>query len=343
MKKKHLILYLFAVMMLFMASCVKELCYNHYAAVNVDLSWEHEWERDYGMSHRTTWDELLYDCGYDALRPTLPEWVMLIRYSDLADPEETYLSVEGGEFLVNPSAKQSYLLYNGDTEYIIISDMASLNDARASSTTRSRSSLTVMEKEYPGVRTTNPPDMLYSAFIENVPRTETHQVTPVPAKMQPLVYTYVIRYEFEYGLHHVALARGALGGLAESVYLRNGVTSDNETVVLYDCELKSNACQAEVRSFGIPGFPDAYYGRAEGEAAQQHKFTLNLEVMLTSGKILEFNYDVSDQLAKQPRGGVITVSGIRIEDKENQVPSGFEVEISGWGEHEDIDLPVGSE
>lgn len=343
MKKKHLIYYIVAVVLPILASCRKELCYNHFAAVELSLSWEQEWERDYGLSHSANWNEQLYGYRYDDLRPVMPEWVMLVKYSDLEDPEETSLSTDGGEFMVNPAASQSYLLYNGDTEYIIISDMASLNDARASSTTRSRSSLSVMEKQYPGVRTTNPPDMLYSTFIENVPKAETHQVTPVPAKMQPLVYTYVIRYEFEYGIQHVALARGALGGLAESVFLRNGVTSDQESIVLYDCDVKTYGCEAQVRSFGIPGFPDSYYGRADGEAAKKHKFTLNLEVMLTSGNMLEFNYDVSDQLEKQPRGGVITISGIRIEDEQNAVPSGFDVEINGWGEHEDIDLPVGSE
>lgn len=343
MKNKNYILYIVAVMLPMLASCRKELCYNHFAAVGLSLSWEQEWERDYGMSHKSNWNDGVYGMSYDALRPSMPEWVTLIRYSDKVDPEETSVSIYGGEFPVNPSVRQSYLLYNGDTEYIIISDMASLNDARATSTSRSRSSLDVMEKQYPGVRTANPPDMLYSAFIENVPKAETHQVTPVPAKMQPLVYTYVVRYEFEYGLHHVALARGAIGGLAESVYLRNGVTGDQEAILLYDCDLKNYGCEAHVRSFGIPGFPDTYYGRADGEAAQQHKFTLNLEVMLTSGNMLEFNYDISDQIAKQPRGGVITVSGIRIEDEQNAVPSGFDVEISGWGEHEDIDLPVGSE
>ena len=160
--------------------------------------------------------------------------------------------------------------------------------------------------------------------------------------MQPLVYTYVIRYEFEAGLQHVALARGAIAGLAESVYLRDGRTSDEPIILLYDCDIKDYGCEAHVKSFGIPGFPDEYYGRA-GDNAAERPYTLNLEVMLTNGKTIEFNFDIADQLQKQPRGGVITVSGITIEDEKNEPepsPSGgFDVDLGGWGE-EEIDLPV---
>lgn len=334
-----LIAILMAVMSM-MTSCRDELCYNHYPTLSVSLSWEHEWERDYGMNHPVNWDASLHGFGYDSLRPGKPEWVNLVRFSADGSRDEHFLQNHGGYVNVDEGAGQSFLLYNGDTEYIILSDMALPPTARASATGRSRSSLTYVSEKHPTARTTNPPDVLYSAYVSDVPAVEKHKNASMSIKMQPLVYTYVIRYEFDYGNEHIAFARGALGGMAESVYLLDGRSSDDTAIILYDCDLKTYGCEAHVRSFGIPGFPDEYYGRTEAEASSR-PYTLNLEVRLKNGKYVEFNYDVSDQIASQPRGGVIKVSGLRIEDEISFSDSGFNVVVDGWGDREDIDLPVG--
>ncbi len=323
-----------------MSSCRKELCYNHFRTASVALDWEHEWERDYGMSHSTTWDADLHGFDYESLRPGRPEWVTMVTYTDDDNPREDFMPAEGGDVNVGDPSKQTYLFYNNDTEYIVLSDMASLADARATTTSRSRTTLEYIKESYPGVRSTTPPDVLYAAFVSESPQIGLHEVKPLAVRMQPLVYTYVIRYEFEYGLQHVALARGAIAGMAESVYLRNGVTSDDESIVLFDCDIKDYGVESHVRTFGVPGFPDEYYGRSAASRADR-QYTLNLEVKLKNGKSFEFNYDIADQIARQPRGGVIRISGIRVEDDQNLNDSGFEVDVTDWGEHEDIDLPVG--
>lgn len=326
--------------MAMMTSCRDELCYNHFASLALTLDWEHEWERDYGMAHSKSWDEELHGYSYDALRPGKPEWVNLVRFMPDGNRTEDYLQEEKGDIRIDQVEGQSLLLYNGDTEYIVIEDIASLNDARATPTTRTRSTITYMTEQHPGVSTTNPPDVLYSTFIENIPLVGTHEAVQYAVRLQPLVFTYVVRYEFEYGLEHVRQARGALGGMAKSVYLKDGRTSDEATIILYDCEVNSYGCEAQVRSFGIPGFPDEYYGRAAGERSER-PYTLNLEVLLKNGKTVEFNFDIADQLAKQPKGGVIRVKGLRIEDNQsdpNESEGGFDVDLSGWGNVE-VDLP----
>lgn len=324
-----------------LSSCRKELCYNHFPAIDISFSWEKEWERDYGASHAANWNSMLYGVTYDELRPTVPEWVMMVKYKEGKDPEERFLGPDGGRLIVGENERQSFLFYNGDTECIVLSDMASLPGVTASTTSRSRSSIVGLTEKYPNARSTNQPDLFYSAFIEDVPLVLTHEVKDLPIKMQPLVYTYLVRYEFEYGLQHVRLARGALGGMAEAVYLRDGVTSDKPTIILYDCEIKPYGCEAKVRSFGIPGFPDEYYGRAV-TLAEERPYTLNLEVMLQNGKTVEFNFDISDQMANQPRGGVITVKGLCVEDEQSTSESGFDVEVSGWDNHVNVNLPVGT-
>lgn len=328
-------------LMLLTACQRTELCYDHYPKTSLTFTWEQEWERDYGMDHPANWNAGYHGFSYDYLRPVTPEWVNMVKYRDNVPDGEHYFSQDGGNVAFQGEGTHSFLLYNGDTEYIVLSDIASLPEARASATPRSRATITYIMERHPGARSANPPDVLYSAFMENIPSLGIHEENHLPIKMQPLVYTYVVRYEFDYGLQHVSQARGAIGGMAESVYLRDGRTSDESTIILYDCDVKDYGCEAHVRSFGVPGFPDEYYGRAADDAPQR-PYTLNLELLLVNGKTLEFNYDVADQLKKQPRGGVITVSGIKVEDEQASTPmssGGFDVDLSGWGQVE-VDLPL---
>lgn len=334
---------LLLLMLPLLASCRQELCYDHYPVLDVNFTWEREWERDYGEHHLAGWDAEYYGVDYDQLRPDVPEWINMVSYYDDGHQSDNFMSPDGRRFIVEAGESRSALLYNGDTEYIVVSDMASLNDARAEATSRSRGSLEYISSKHANSRTTNPPDILYSAYLERVPSLANHDRHALEVKMQPLVYTYHITYEFEYGIDHVVLARGALGGMAEAVYLRTGVTSDQTSIILFDCDVKAGGCSAAVHSFGVPGFPDIYYGRAEAPPIER-PYTLNLEVMLRNGKTLEFNYDISDQMKNQPRGGVIKVSGLRIEDEQDTYQSGFVVDVTGWEDADVVtDIPMGTQ
>lgn len=340
----YIIMYML-MMLPVLSSCRKDLCYDHFPKASLRLSYEQEWERDYGMRHESDWSCSFYGFNYSDMRPGIPEWVNLVEYNsdnnnNVAD--EYFLSPDGDDIILTKYSGLSFLFYNGDTEYIVVSDIASLPDAKASATSRSRAGISYIMERHPGIRSTNPPDFLYAAFIEEVPQMGPHEVKLIPVKMQPLVYTYLIRYEFEAGQEHIALARGALGGMAESVYLRDGRTLDESTIILYDCDVKDYGCEARVKSFGIPGFPDEYYGRSTG-ISQDRPYTLNLEVKLKNGKTLEYNFDIADQMKNQPRGGIIRVSGLKIEEEQAEpdpIDSGFDTDITEWDDHDIIDLPV---
>lgn len=341
----YYILAIALVMSVICVSCRQELCYDHYPSMDITFSWEQEWERDYGMNHYATWDPRRHRYEYEELRPDVPEWVKMVRYFDGDRLSENFSSPDGKRLEVDEEDDFSLLFYNGDTEYIILSDMASLNDVRATATTRTRSgsSLQAMQELYHVTRTTNSPDVIYSAYMEHVSGFKSHEVKPMPVKMQPLVFTYLVTFEFEQGIEHVSLARGALGGMADGVYLRTGVTTDETSIILFDCTIHEDACRCQVRSFGIPGFPDSYFGRG-APSYMQRPYTLKLELKLKSGKSVEFDYDISDQIKNQPRGGVIKVGGIRVEDDEGPGATqsgGFSVDVSGWNDDiEEIDLPI---
>ena len=180
--------------------------------------------------------------------------------------------------------------------------------------------------------TVNPPDMLYGAYMDSIYVEKSTQADTMHVTLHPLVFTYLVRYEVEEGLEHVALARGALAGMAKGVNLGNGRTSKEEATLLYDATLTDFGVQALVKSFGIPDYPNPEYSRSS------RPYALNLEVRLKDGSLQQFEFDVTEQMEKQPHGGVIVVKGIKIEEAFGE--SGFDIGVDGWGNVIDIPLEL---
>ena len=129
------------------------------------------------------------------------------------------------------------------------------------------------------------------------------------------------------------MARGALAGMAKGVNLSNGRTSPEEATVLYDATVTDFGAQALVKSFGVPDYPNPDYSRTP------RQYGLNLEVRLKDGSYQQFDFDVTEQVEKQPHGGVIVVKGIVIEEPKAS-GGGFDVGVSDWGDVVDIPLPL---
>ena len=245
------------------------------------------------------------------------------------------MPASGGNLLLSEGS-HSLLFYNNDTEYIVFDKLESFATARASTRTRTRSSY--MGNSYSQTKnekTVSAPDMLYGNYLEKYTPEKVVVAPDMDITMHPLVFTYVIKYEFEHGLQYVALARGALAGMAEAVYMNSGKTSADVATILYDCTIEDYGTQAVVNSFGIPNYPNDNYLRTSD------RYSLNLEVKLKNGIVRNFDFDVTEQVAKQPHGGIITVSGIIISDEDGkQGSSGFDVDVNDWGEFEDIEIPL---
>lgn len=230
----------------------------------------------------------------------------------------------------------SLLFYNNDTECIVFSGLSASATATATTRTLTRSGF----KELHGdERTVNPPDMLYGCYMEEHFAERTLEAVELPVVMRPLTYTYLIRYEFRKGVKYVALARGALAGMAESVYLKDGHTGPDAATVMFDCTVEDFGAEAQVQSFGVPDYPGDHYVRG-GE--DERRYSLNLEVRMRNGKFKTFDFDVTGQVKGQPRGGVIVVKGLEISDEEGGgVGGGFDVDVDGWGDYVDIPVPIG--
>jgi len=335
---KFFILYSSFFILLLLSGCRKDLCYTHdehgwAVKVNVVADWEQEWER----MHETDWEQNWmedFSCSYDELRPDVADGIRVLVYPDQGDRYNEYnLEAEGGR-LSMAEGMNSLLFYNNDTEYIVFSDLDASAAASATTRTRTRTTFT-STPAHADERTINEPDMLYGTYVDEYEAQKTVEPVDLPLTMRPLVYTYLVRYEFSHGLEYVALARGALAGMAESVYLQDGHTGEAAATVLYDCTLQSYGAEAQVQTFGVPNYPGEGYGRAA------QVYTLNLEVRLNNGKILDYEFDVTAQVEKQPRGGVILVDGIEVSDEDGQEGSGgFDVDVDGWGDYVDIPLPL---
>lgn len=311
----------------------------------IELKFISEWENSHtaGLNWKEEWADS-FGVAYDELRPKLPEGVRARVYRPDGQVDLFNFPISGGVLHLYEPQDYSLIFYNNDTEYIIFNDLEDYVSAHATTRSRMRPSYkgnTVLSKG--GTKTeettVGPPDMLYGSYIdsynpEKVPLNDTLSVT-----MHPLVFIYLVRYEFSHGLQYVAGTKGALAGMAKSVYLTTGKTGKDEATILYDCELKDFGSQALVRSFGIPDFPNPDYTRGP------QKFGLTLEVTLKNGLQKNFDFDVTDQLVKQPHGGVIIVRGIEVPDEAGESGGvggggGFDVDVDGWGDFEDIEIDM---
>jgi hypothetical protein len=151
-------------------------------------------------------------------------------------------------------------------------------------------------------------------------------------------------FEFKDGIEFVSRAEGALSGMAASVTLETGETSEESATILFDKgdiiytndDKTEGYIRALVMSWGTPGFPHPNY-----PTRTDAKHALTLDVRQRNNKVKTFEFDVTDQLLLQPHGGVIIVSGLEITKEEGQEGSGgFVPEVDEWGETEDIELPL---
>lgn len=333
-------LIILAILVLAFPSCQhKELCYHHREHahkyhVNILANYRYDWEEYYGhINWVENWPEEYIP--YNQLRPNKPSGLRVINYGEAGQSNIHNIGADGGTVTLYEGLND-ILLYNNDTEYILFSRTDKGVTTRATTRTRTRATYTGSKYATEGEETITPPDMLYANFIEGYYAEKVLDPETLWVTLHPLVFTYKIRYEFESGLEYVAIARGALSGMARSVLLNNGSTSDESATLLYDCELKPYGAGALVNSFGVPSFPNMNYPT---KAPARH--ALNLELVLKNGKLISFDYDVTDQVQRQPHGGVIVISGIVVKKEEGSQGSGaFDVEVNDWGDYEDIYLPL---
>lgn len=337
--KRYLTLFgiLFAVV--FTACEHKELCSNHRDHahryhINVIADYRYDWEECLGgPDWKTSWPEDYLP--YDDLRPGTPSGLRVVNFNEAGDYNLHNIAANGGVINLY-EGKNNLLFYNNDTEYIVFSSFENMATTRATTRVRTRASYTGNTYADDDEPTLTPPDMLYANYYDGYIAEKVVDPADVEVTLQPLVFTYKVRYEFKEGLKYVSMARGALSGMASSVLLVTGETSADAATLLYDCEVTDFGVRALVTSFGVPGYPHPNYPTRE-----TGKHALNLEILMKNSKTITFEFDVTDQVKAQPHGGVIVVKDIVIAEEDGKQGSGgFDVSVDDWGDYEDIVLPL---
>ena len=139
-----------------------------------------------------------------------------------------------------------------------------------------------------------------------------------------------------------------MSGMSASVNLKTQEPSEDlATLMFSNAKPRSYGVDASVRSFGILQDTTRLRAQLNGDYA----CLLNLELTLPKGYIKEFEYDpndsilsqldITEQILSQPRGGVIVIKGLRVEDEEAELTGvGFDpnIAIENWGDFEDVFL-----
>ena len=209
---------------LVLSSCEhKDLCYNHpehalRSQTRIEAAYNRMWEvgEDGEPAWMRRWPDT-FGFGYETLVPDMPEGLCVNAYSADGSQSVSHIAATGG-IVSMKAGDNSLLMYNDDTEFIIFDRLNASVSAKATTRSRSRSSYSGNPFYAPGSegseRTVTPPDPLFGHYIEHYEQPRLQQPPSLAVTLQPLVFTYVIRYEFEQGIEYVGIARGALAGMA---------------------------------------------------------------------------------------------------------------------------------
>ena len=349
--KRYFIIAVLAVMTC-ATSCVhKDLCEDHRAHahryhIQIIADYRYDWEEQI-YDEATDWEYRWPDeftLSYDELRPTKPSGLRVVNYNEAGTSNNLHNIKPDGGVITLYEGLNDMLFYNNDTEYIIFSRSGTDATTRATTRTLTRAEYVASAFAVEGERTVTPPDMLFANYVEDYLPEKVVEPTPFEITLQPLVYTYKIRFEFVDGIEYASSAVASLSGMAESVELNTGDTSEESATILFD-DLKivytneakdEGYSRAVVKSFGTPAFPHPNY-----PTRTDVTHGLKLEVRLRNNTIWTADVDVTDQVQLQPHGGVIIVKDLVIKKEDAmQGSGGFEPTVDEWGPTEDIELPL---
>lgn len=367
MGKNKMTYFLLILLLALTTACTHKELYmggNPAPSLVLQVDWHLEWNIKYVIDWETEWNPE-WEMDWSKVTPDEPEGVRLVteRISD-GYRQVFNLPAGGGKVTLQPDTYTA-LLHNNDTEYIVFEETDRVASVTATTRTRTRSPYS---DNNPSETTVNQPDFLFASYAEEFHIEELDEwvdgeeerVLVVDVPMHPVVFSYIIRFEFDRGKEYINEARGALSGMAGTVNLSDRRTLDDVVTVLYDdAEVSDYGVEAVVRSFGLCNFdpvptdeyPDGHFytpdeetssrsGRPKADDDTRH--ILTLELALKSGQVKTFEVDVTDRMREQPRGGVLLIQGLEVtpEEGEGSQTGGFEVSVDDWGNSEDIDLPL---
>ena len=250
--------------MCFFACDMRELCYDHDShaykyQVNIVADYEQEWQYPLlpAKDWRENWPDT-FNVRYSDLLPILPSGLRVMIYDSLRYDRQN-IGRNGGLVYLTELEK-SFIICNNNTETIIFNDERKKDTASVTTTVPSVTTRSISRSSYDGnqysslkdIDTRTEPDVLFVNYISSYQPISSIKPLDLPVLLKPVVYTYYIRYEFEYGIEHVNQARGALAGMSGTVNLHTQEPGDELVTVMFNAKINSFGVDADVKSFGLP-------------------------------------------------------------------------------------------
>lgn len=305
--------------------------------VDLNVLWSYDLDYDWRSEWTYGWDEE-DEAAMGVLGYSEPKVFDLRRYYHGAEPNQPHQTVEG--YVVEGTTfRTRYLfgyydilawtrIHDATMVQSLVFDESSLDSVMAftnASTMASRYQAPVYYKSF------NQPDELFAAYERNIhisdnmadydgydPETRTYY-KHLRMHLLPLTYIYLTQVRLHNNRGRVTNAVGDanLTGMARGVTLNSGLASRDAVTVYYnvrfkkDCVIKQTGERVDVAggrcmTFGIPNQNSSRVTKAV-DVRDRVKHYMDVNLTFYNGMDTTMVFDVTDQVRRRYRGGVLTI------------------------------------
>lgn len=305
--------------------------------IDLNVMWSYDLDYDWRAEWTYGWDEE-DEAAMGLLGYSEPTVFDLRRYYHGEWPDQPHQTVEG--YVVEGNsfrARYNFGYYDilawtrmheASMVQSLVFDESSLDSVMAftnASTMASRYQAPVYDRSF------NQPDELFCAYERNVhisddladyehydPETRTYY-KKMQMHLLPVTYIYLTQVRLHHNNGKVTNAMGDanLTGMARGVTLNSGMAGKDVVTVYYnvrfkkDCVIKQTGEKVDIAggrclTFGIPNQNSSRVTKA-AEVADRVKHYMDVNLTFYNGMDTTMVFDVTDQVRRRYRGGVITV------------------------------------
>lgn len=272
----------------------------------------------------------------------LPEGVRVIFYPKNAEGRkiDTYLSVKGGKVKV-PPGRYSVVVYNYDTETVQIRGEEAYETIEAFTGHCNGLGIAGTEQLVWG------PDPLYVVRIDDLKIENSEEELQLNWKPKLVVKTYSFKLKVQ-GLEYVSSIVGSIEGMSSCYDLGLGCGKAGDSPIYF----AARGSAGEVTgSFTVFGTSEGVISRA-GNAIK-----LTLAFVKTDNKVQKMEVDITEVIANSESGGsggdddgdepfkeieLPVEDEVKVDkpDSSGGGDGGFDGNVDGWGDDEEVILPV---
>jgi len=221
------------------------------------------------------------------------------------------------------------VLFNNDTEYVILNNTDNDSTLEAYTSEQSKAS---GSSSFPSENVVNMPDMFYSCKVNafTVKSDSISEMLNVAPKAR--VDSFVVRVYIggKTGVAGISSATGYISNVYGSFFPGTETYPKIGSIIpsVFN-DKESNYIDATVRTFGVMS--------ASNDNAQ----TFRLSITLTNDSTISYDWDITKQLNTDLSKGNVMVTipdEVDISSSSSSSPSGFSVTVTGWGDPINVNM-----